>query len=121
MSRSHIHFAVQPSHVRTNAWARVLLRLDLHAALAAGHAFGLSSNGVLLTEGPLPVALVCRVEEEQLPEEWTRKVRLTAWAAHSTQQSVGAGAAASGGGVDAVAAIGLAAVDTAKEFDGGPS
>ena len=36
----------QPGHVRTNAWASVALRLDLAGALAAGHAFGLSTNGV---------------------------------------------------------------------------
>jgi hypothetical protein len=40
------------------------------AALEQGLQFGLSSNGVLLCEGPVPVSLVTRVERAQLPSEW---------------------------------------------------
>jgi len=29
MSRTHIHFATLPHHMRTNKWAQVLLRLKL--------------------------------------------------------------------------------------------
>lgn len=47
-----------------------LSRCDPQAALDAGLQFGLSSNGVLLCEGPVPVALVKRVELDELPEEW---------------------------------------------------
>lgn len=75
MARTHIHFATQPHHVRSNKWASILLKLDLAGALAAGHLFGLSSNGVLLTEGPLPLAFVERVEEASLPVEWQRSAR----------------------------------------------
>lgn len=34
MSRTHVHFATEPRHLRRNAWASVLLRLDLAAAMA---------------------------------------------------------------------------------------
>ncbi|KAG2442364.1 hypothetical protein HXX76_002450 [Chlamydomonas incerta] len=70
MKRTHVHFATAPHHLRQNKWAEVYLRLDLQAALDAGLQFGLSSNGVLLCEGPVPVALVEQVALEQLPEEW---------------------------------------------------
>ncbi|PNW85575.1 hypothetical protein CHLRE_03g193250v5 [Chlamydomonas reinhardtii] len=70
MKRTHVHFATAPHHLRNNKWAEVYLRLDLQAALDAGLQFGLSSNGVLLCEGPVPVALVKRVELDELPEEW---------------------------------------------------
>jgi hypothetical protein len=33
MSRTHIHFATAPSHLRRNSWATVLLRLDVREAL----------------------------------------------------------------------------------------
>eukprot|EP00955_Chlamydomonas_euryale_P042932 352454-Chlamydomonas_euryale.AAC.12 len=75
MKRTHIHFAAQPSHLRLNKWASVLLRLDLSAALSAGHEFGLSTNGVLLTEGPLPVIFMSLVREDELPPEWSRTAR----------------------------------------------
>ncbi|GFR40809.1 hypothetical protein Agub_g1428 [Astrephomene gubernaculifera] len=70
MKRTHIHFATQPHHLRKNKWAEVLLRLDLEAAMAQGLKFFLSSNGVLLCEGPVPVDVVRKVELEDLPEDW---------------------------------------------------
>jgi hypothetical protein len=42
----------------------------LQEALAAGHAFSLSVNGVLLCEGPLPVEFVREVSQQQLDELW---------------------------------------------------
>lgn len=33
MSRTHVHFATEPRHLRRNAWASVLLRLDVPAAM----------------------------------------------------------------------------------------
>jgi 2'-phosphotransferase len=39
MSRTHIHFATRPDHQRKNNWARVLLLLDLRAAMDAGIEF----------------------------------------------------------------------------------
>lgn len=49
--------------VRRNAWVTVWLRLDLKAALLAGHIFYQAVNGVLLTEGPLPLAFVIRIDD----------------------------------------------------------
>ncbi|KAL4422693.1 hypothetical protein ABPG75_008890 [Micractinium tetrahymenae] len=70
MSRTHIHFATQPRHLRRNAWATVLLRLDVTAAMAAGQEFFTAANGVLLCPGPLPVQFVQRVERRALSEGW---------------------------------------------------
>lgn len=53
---------------------RAHANLLLHAvqdALAAGHEFFMSSNGVLLCQGPLPVEFVEVVSREQLKEHWT--------------------------------------------------
>ncbi|PNH05718.1 hypothetical protein TSOC_008020 [Tetrabaena socialis] len=72
MQRTHIHFATQPGQLRKNTWAQVFLRLELQAALAQGLKFGLSTNGVLLCEGPVPVSLVRQVELGELPDEWHR-------------------------------------------------
>ncbi|KXZ44296.1 hypothetical protein GPECTOR_70g527 [Gonium pectorale] len=72
MKRTHIHFATQPHHMRKNKWAEVFLRLDVQAALEAGHKLSMSSNGVLLCEGPMPVELVSKVELDDLPEGWSR-------------------------------------------------
>ena len=55
MSRTHIHFATTRALARANRWATVCIRLRLHEALADGIPMFLSSNGVLLIEGPLPV------------------------------------------------------------------
>ncbi len=49
--------------VRRNAWVTVWLQLDLKAALLAGHTFYKAANGVLLTEGPLPLAFVTRIDD----------------------------------------------------------
>lgn len=70
MSRDHVHFATRPELLRSNSWATVVLRLDVAAALAAGLPMALSANGVLLSPGPVPVALVHRTRREDLPEEW---------------------------------------------------
>ncbi|WIA12668.1 hypothetical protein OEZ85_006312 [Tetradesmus obliquus] len=70
MSRSHIHFATQPQLLRANSWASVMLRLKLQEALDAGHAFFLSSNGVLLCEGPLPVCFVEQLQQQQAEQLW---------------------------------------------------
>eukprot|EP00878_Enallax_costatus_P005634 GHUV01005908.1.p1 GENE.GHUV01005908.1~~GHUV01005908.1.p1 ORF type:complete len:258 (+),score=62.80 GHUV01005908.1:94-774(+) len=71
MSRTHIHFATSPELLRTNKWANVLLKVKLQDALAAGHEFFLSSNDVLLCEGPLPIEFVEVISREQLQQKWT--------------------------------------------------
>ena len=73
MSRTHIHFATRPNMMRRNKWASVWLMLDLQGAMEAGHSFHLATNQVLLTEGPLPLIFVDRLDLERiesLPEEW---------------------------------------------------
>lgn len=47
-----------------------MLCVALQEALAAGHAFFLSANGVLLCEGPLPVQFVQEVPLQQLEGLW---------------------------------------------------
>jgi RNA:NAD 2'-phosphotransferase (TPT1/KptA family) len=77
MTRTHIHFATQPEQMRGSKWVAVALRLDLQAALAEGHVFGLSSNGVLLSKGPLPVRFVAELSSADivgLPEEWRQRL-----------------------------------------------
>lgn len=66
MSRTHIHFASKPCHMRTNTWATVMLKLDLERALNEGIKVWRSSNGVVLAEGPIPVKLLSLVTKEQL-------------------------------------------------------
>jgi hypothetical protein len=39
-------------------------------ALEAGHQFATSSNGVLLTPGPLPVRFVRLVQTADMPPDW---------------------------------------------------
>ena len=70
MSRTNIHFATHPVQLRKNHWANVYLLLKLQDALNDGYTFMLSSNNVLLCEGPLPVQYVQRVLFEDLPSEW---------------------------------------------------
>jgi RNA:NAD 2'-phosphotransferase (TPT1/KptA family) len=70
MSRCHIHFATRPQHLRNNQWANVFLLLKLQDALNAGHTFVLSTNGVLLCEGPLPMQYVQRVSYDDLQTLW---------------------------------------------------
>lgn len=66
MNRTHIHFASEPKHMRTNTWATLLLKLDLAKALAEGYKFWQSSNGVVLAEGPIPSSLLHVITKEQL-------------------------------------------------------
>ena len=66
MARTHIHFATEARHMRANAWANVLLKLDLQKALEEGHKLYQSSNGVLLAEGPIPVKLLMPVTKDDL-------------------------------------------------------
>lgn len=40
--------------------------MQLQEAMAAGYAFFLSTNGVLLCEGPLPVQFVTKISQEDL-------------------------------------------------------
>lgn len=61
--RTHIHFATKPALARTNKWASCYLQLDVKQALEDGVPLHLSSNGVLLTAGPLPVKYVTEVAE----------------------------------------------------------
>lgn len=42
----------------------------LQEAMAAGHRFQLSTNGVLLCEGPLPVCFVQQVTQQELTQLW---------------------------------------------------
>ena len=71
MNRTHIHFATRPHMIRKNTWAKVWLKLDLVGAMEAGHDFHLSTNDVLLAEGPLPLSFVKRINKmDDLPQEW---------------------------------------------------
>lgn len=58
MGRTHIHFATRPDLARKNSWANCFLRLRLVEALADGVEVSVSTNGVVLCEGPLPVKYV---------------------------------------------------------------
>ena len=66
MARTHIHFASELHHMRTNTWAVVFLKLNLAKALQQGFTFWRSTNGVVLTEGPIPVKLLTPVSREEL-------------------------------------------------------
>lgn len=66
MSRTHIHFATAAAHLRRNSWVTVALQLDLPAALAVGQLFFRAANGVLLTEGPLPVQYVHEISLQDI-------------------------------------------------------
>lgn len=61
MARTHIHFATKPVLARTNKWADSCLQLNVQQALDDRIPLFLSSNGVLLVEGPLPVKYVTEV------------------------------------------------------------
>lgn len=52
--------------MRINAWANVLLRLDLERALEEGYKFFRSSNGVVLAEGPIPVKFLVPVTKDDV-------------------------------------------------------
>lgn len=62
MARTHIHFATKLVLARANKWADCFLQLDVGQALADGVTLYLSTNGVLLCEGPLPVKYVKQIE-----------------------------------------------------------
>jgi 2'-phosphotransferase len=62
MARTHIHFATKRELARANKWADCYLQLDVEKALCDGIELYLSTNGVLLVEGPLPVSYVHRIE-----------------------------------------------------------
>lgn len=70
MRREYIHFAIEQKHVRSNNNTTVFLRLKLKEAQNAGHVFMLSTNGVLLCKGPLPVEFVNCVKYEDLLAYW---------------------------------------------------
>jgi 2'-phosphotransferase len=62
MARTHIHFATKPVLARANTWANCFLQLDVGQALADGVNLYLSTNAVLLCEGPLPVKYVKEIK-----------------------------------------------------------
>lgn len=66
--RMAIHFATKIGQCRTNR--EIFLFLDFEAAREAHYVFTLSSNNVLLCEGPLPVEFVNCVKYEDLPAYW---------------------------------------------------
>jgi hypothetical protein len=47
-----------------------LIAQQLQAALQDGYQFALSTNQVLLCEGPLPAKYVTQIQRTQLPQEW---------------------------------------------------
>jgi hypothetical protein len=63
--RSFYQHAVFPCFYLTS-WHSVLLQ----EALDAGHAFYLSSNAVLLCEGPLPVQFVEELQQQEVQQLW---------------------------------------------------
>lgn len=54
--------ALASSRRRADDWACVLLSVDLRAAIAAGVPFCRAANGVVLSEGPIPLKFVQRVK-----------------------------------------------------------
>eukprot|EP00892_Ulva_mutabilis_P002765 jgi/Ulvmu1/1248/UM109_0046.1 len=61
MARTHIHFATKPVLARKNKWANTYLRLNVQQTIDDGVPLYLSSNEVLLVEGPLPIKYVTEV------------------------------------------------------------
>ncbi|EFN60036.1 hypothetical protein CHLNCDRAFT_133253 [Chlorella variabilis] len=68
MSRTHIHFASEPKHLRNDDW------VDLRGAIQAGIPFCRAANNVVLSEGPIPLQFVRRIRLRDLPEEWQRAI-----------------------------------------------
>lgn len=66
MRREYIHFAIEQKHIRSNNNITVFLRLKLQEAQNAGYTFMLSTNGVLLCKGPLPLVFF----QEDLTALW---------------------------------------------------
>ena len=69
-NRTLIHFATQRRHLRRNKKIKIFLLLNVQDAQDAGHVFMMSTNGVLLCKGPLPVQFVQSVKYEDLPAFW---------------------------------------------------
>jgi RNA:NAD 2'-phosphotransferase (TPT1/KptA family) len=67
MKRTHIHFATSAALARKNSWANCFLRLKTEQAIADGVHLYLSTNGVVLCEGPLPIKYV---EEAYADRAW---------------------------------------------------
>ena len=63
MARTHIHFASKEALGRKNTWANCFLKLKVKEALDDGVALYLSTNGVILCEGPLPIQYVEEVTD----------------------------------------------------------
>lgn len=63
MKRTHIHFAPSATLGRKNSWATCFLRLKAAEALADGYQLFVSTNGVVLCEGPLPIKYVEEVAD----------------------------------------------------------
>ena len=73
MNRTHIHFSLDPRHLRKGS--QVLLQLNVEQALQSHPTLRLfkSTNNVLLTEGPIPLAdngLIKEVSRDSLPHIW---------------------------------------------------
>jgi 2'-phosphotransferase len=58
MNRTHIHFASRAELARKNKWADCYLRLRMREALKDGIELYMSTNGVVLCEGPLPIRYI---------------------------------------------------------------
>jgi 2'-phosphotransferase len=74
MNRTHVHFASEPRHLRQDERAQVLLKVDLGGAIEHGVEFCKASNGVVLTEGPVPARFLQPVNWGDLPREWRKQV-----------------------------------------------
>lgn len=59
------------------------------ASAEAGLEFFLASNGVLLCEGPVPLAHVQLIQEGDLPEEWRAARKLNQGRANGKERSGG--------------------------------
>ena len=54
--------------------ARHRLQVDLRGAIQAGISFCRAVNGVVLSEGPIPLQFVHRIRLRDLPEQWQREL-----------------------------------------------
>jgi hypothetical protein len=50
------------------------LQVDLWGAIQAGIDFCRAANGVVLSEGPIPLEIVHRIRLRALPEQWQREM-----------------------------------------------
>lgn len=69
-AHASLHAVCKETRVLGGKGGCAMLGIALKEALAAGHAFFLSANGVLLCEGPLPVQFVQEVPLQQLEGLW---------------------------------------------------